>query len=141
MVLQIPEPEKEKGIMKHCLKHIAILLLFAVCLASCTAKNVPQSGAWLCEELQIVLDFDVPGNSKIETDNTTIFLSIENDKNSNSMILSGKHPESGQLTQLFVFDCVGLTQSEFTVCLFYSALPAVASEGTEYRFSLLSNGQ
>lgn len=122
--------------MKTCLKCCAFLLLTAVCLTACTAQRVPESGVWQCEALHITLDFDTSGNARLETDGTTVFLGIENDKGSNTVILSGLHPESGQSTQLFVLECVDLTSSVLTVRVSYSALPAVSAEGETYQFLL-----
>ena len=122
--------------MKTFLKCCVLLLLTAACLTACTAQRVPESGVWQCEALHITLDFDTSGNTRLETDGATVFLGIENDKGSNTVILSGRHPESGQATQLFVLECVDLTSSALTVRVSFSALPAVGKEGEAYQFFL-----
>ena len=114
--------------MKMFLKCCVLLLLTAACLTACTAQRVPESGVWQCEALHITLDFDTSGNTRLETDGATVFLGI--------VILSGRHPESGQATQLFVLECVDLTSSALTVRVSFSALPAVGKEGEAYQFFL-----
>lgn len=125
--------------MRSILRYSILLLLLTVCLTGCAANCVPQSGNWICDELNLKLSFDVYGASIIEVDNKTIFLSLQNDRNSNTIILFGKHPEIGRKIQLVAFDCIDLTDSILTVRAEESSISAVQAEGKIYQFYLIKD--
>jgi len=113
--------------MKVKTKLFFFLLTLILIFSACTSTWIPEEGYWICEELQIHLDFD-NGDFYFQENGEKNKCTISNDRGSEWISVIKIYPDKGSSSDDIIFTAqyVLMTDREYIVKEYYT--------GVEYTF-------